>query len=124
MFEHVALHPGKVPHLMSQLRPPVHEHVESLQLHAWPVHVGCALGPHAKAAIAIATEAVTTRARTMGARNSIPPTRFLLASSRGEGQAEGDESVDRLRHLQAGDEVRGRSAPARRSLGALGGALD
>jgi len=48
---HVGSHRENVPQTMSQLVPPLHTQLESLHAHAAPVHVGCALGPHASAMI-------------------------------------------------------------------------
>lgn len=59
---HVVLHRGKVPQTTSQLAPPLHAQSEPWQTQVAPVHVGCALGPHASpTSIATHTEAKKAR---------------------------------------------------------------
>jgi hypothetical protein len=63
---HATLHPGAVPHFTSQLAPLVHAQLDPLQLHVAPVHVGEAVGPHAKATRRPSTQ--TMRARHIASR--------------------------------------------------------
>jgi hypothetical protein len=65
-FVHVASHRGRTPHMTSQLSPPAHAQSLSLQMHVSPVHVGCALGPHAPNATNAKDARTMTRAARIG----------------------------------------------------------
>lgn len=64
---HDALHRGKIPQSTSQLAPPTHAQSEPLHAHVAPVHVGCALGPHAAASTTAVAKITSPRiiARTL-----------------------------------------------------------